>query len=109
MDYLVKTLVEMLRKKADELETGTSTLSPSEAFDAIEQMSKLSPEYRMSKADACSYLNMSRSTFDSWIRCGMIPKGKKIRGWKELYWEKADLDKFIYDQKAISKAGTMES
>lgn len=36
MNYLTKTLVEMLRKKADELETGTSSLSPSEAFDALQ-------------------------------------------------------------------------
>lgn len=99
----------MLRQKADDLETGTSTLSPDEAFDAIEQMSKLTPEYRMSKAEACTYLNMSRSTFDSWIRCGAIPKGKKRKGWKELYWEKSDLDKFIYDQKTISKTSSLES
>lgn len=60
----------------------------------------------MSKADACSYLHMSRSTFDSWVRCGSIPKGKKMRGWKELYWSKADLDKFIYEQEtSLSKTG----
>jgi hypothetical protein len=35
---------------------------------------------------------MSRSTFDTYIRNGYIPKGKKQLGFKELSWNKYDLD-----------------
>jgi excisionase family DNA binding protein len=31
----------------------------------------------LSKAQACEYLNISRSTFDKMIKEGKIPKGKK--------------------------------
>ena len=38
----------------------------------------------LSKAQACEYLNLSRSRFDSLIREGRIPRGKKVKGFKEL-------------------------
>lgn len=40
----------------------------------------------LSKDQACSHLNMSRSKFDELIREGKIPPGKKVRGFKELRW-----------------------
>lgn len=49
----------------------------------------------MSKYEACLYLNMSRSTFDSNVKQGVIPKGKKRLGFKEIYWLKSDLDKVL--------------
>lgn len=36
-------------------------------------------------------MNLSRSTFDTYIRNGWIPKGKKVRGFKELSWRLIDL------------------
>lgn len=43
----------------------------------------------LSKAQACDYLKVSRSTFDQMIRNGLIPKGEKHRGLKELTWKKS--------------------
>lgn len=40
---------------------------------------------KMSKYQACQYLKMSRSKFDSLISEGKIPKGKKQAGFKELF------------------------
>jgi hypothetical protein len=34
---------------------------------------------------------MSRSKFDSLVRGGRIPRGRKLRGRKELTWNKKDL------------------
>jgi hypothetical protein len=34
---------------------------------------------------------MSRSKFDACVREGFIPKGRKVRGYKELRWKKKDL------------------
>lgn len=46
----------------------------------------------LSKEEACRYLNLSRSTFDTYIRNGWIPKGEKRLGFKELSWLESDLD-----------------
>ena len=40
------------------------------------------------------YLNISRATFDNYVRAGKIPKGRKQQGFKELFFYKKDLDKF---------------
>lgn len=51
--------------------------------------------YRMSKVQACDYLGVSRATFDNYVRDGFIPKGIKQEGFKELSWQKSDLDIFL--------------
>lgn len=38
---------------------------------------------------------VSRATFDNYVRDGFIPKGIKQEGFKELSWNKADLDIFL--------------
>ncbi len=50
---------------------------------------------RMSKVQACDYLGVSRATFDNYVRDGFIPKGIKQEGFKELSWQKSDLDIFL--------------
>lgn len=47
----------------------------------------------MSKEQAFSYLQISRSTFDARVAEGKLPKGRKRRGFKELFWFKNELDK----------------
>lgn len=53
------------------------------------------PDYRMSKVQACDYLGVSRAIFDNYVRDGFIPKGVKQEGFKELSWQKSDLDIFL--------------
>ncbi len=50
---------------------------------------------RMSKYQSCQYLNISRATFDNYVREGSLPRGEKESGFKELSWSKKDLDNFI--------------
>lgn len=40
-------------------------------------------------------VGVSRATFDNYVRDGFIPKGVKQEGFKELSWNKADLDIFL--------------
>jgi hypothetical protein len=42
---------------------------------------------------ACKYLNMSRSKFTAKVSQGLIPKGRKQFGWKELCWYEDELEK----------------
>jgi excisionase family DNA binding protein len=50
---------------------------------------------KLSKYQACKYLNISRATFDNYVREGKIPKGRKQQGFKELFFYKKDLDKYL--------------
>lgn len=52
-------------------------------------------EKRLSKYAACEYLNVSRATFDNYVREGKLPRGKHEIGFKELSWNKKTLDEFI--------------
>lgn len=56
-------------------------------------------EKRLSKYAACEYLNVSRATFDNYVREGKLPRGKHEIGFKELSWSKKDLDEFIKKMK----------
>lgn len=49
----------------------------------------------MIKVESYKYLGISMSKFDSLIRDNLLPRGKKQVGFKELFWFKKDLDKYI--------------
>ena len=91
MQALRKLITKLLRETADKIESGNCELSDSEAMDI---MSVLSHE-AMSKEQACSYLNMSRSKFDALVSEGKLPKGRKRRGFKELVFYKDEIDMYI--------------
>ena len=50
---------------------------------------------KLSKYQACQKLNISRATFDNLVRKGLIPRGQKVAGFKELFWTEKDLVKVI--------------
>lgn len=50
---------------------------------------------RLSKYVACEYLNLSRATFDNYVREGKLPRGKHEIGFRELSWSKKELDEFV--------------
>ena len=62
-----------------------------ELIDSINRITNT--KTKLSKYQACKYLNVSRATFDNWVRDGKIPKGKKEQGFTELFWLKEDLIK----------------
>ena len=49
----------------------------------------------ISKTEACSYVRVSRATFDRLVKEGRLPKGQKRKGWTELVWYEKDLDEYI--------------
>lgn len=87
-NFLKSAVVKLLRETADKIDSNNCELSEEQATDI---MSVLSHEI-MSKDSACSFLNISRSRFDDLIREGKIPKGRKRRGFKELYFYKDELN-----------------
>lgn len=86
-ETLKKLLIKLLRETANEIESNNCELSDQEMTDIMGIMS----HRVLSKEQACSYLNLSRSRFDDLVREGRIPKGRKRRGFKELIWFEDEL------------------
>ena len=80
-------IADLLEETAGKFRVGNTNMSEDEAIDLISLFS----HRRMSKDEACTYLNLSRSRFDDLVRDGKIPRGKKTRGWKELAWYEDEL------------------
>ena len=90
---MLKTvLATLLRQVADELEEGKFLCDDMELMNSISALSSFKSGQTLSKAQACSHLSISRSTFDAYIKNGILPKGKKTAGFKELSWSISELD-----------------
>ena len=91
MNIIKKTISKLLRKIADKIDSDTCELTEEQAMDI---MSVIGHEV-LSKDEACSYLNISRSKFDGLIRERKLPKGRKRRGFKELFFYKDELSDYL--------------
>lgn len=85
-----------LLKLVDDIDAGNSNLTEKEAVELVDTLKRLTDKQkRLSKYEACKYLNVSRATFDNYVREGKLPRGTKEAGFKELSWTIKELDKFI--------------
>lgn len=86
----------LLLKIVDDIDAGNSNINEADSIEIVKALSEYTRKDKgISKYSACKYLNISRATFDNYVREGKIPKGKHEIGFKELRWYKKDLDKFI--------------
>ena len=97
---MIGLIKSLLQNCIDRIDAGNSNLSAEEEIEIIELLKKYTNKDRkFSKYQACKYLNISRATFDKYIREGKIPKGKKEAGFKELFYLESDLREFIKTHK----------
>lgn len=93
---MLRVIRDLLEKIVDNIDAGNSNITDSEAVELAKVLQSYTDRtVRMSKYQACRYLNVSRATFDNYVREGKLPRGKKEAGFKELSWSKKDLDYFI--------------
>lgn len=93
---MLKVIGNMLREIADRIDEGSISSNPEETMQAMEALKSIvDKEQRISKYQACQYLNISRATFDNYVREGKLPRGKHVAGFKELSYSKKDLDEAI--------------
>lgn len=93
---MLKVIANLLRRIADKIDEGSISSNPEETMQVMETIKGfVDKEKRLSKYEACQYLNVSRATFDNYVRLGKIPRGKHQAGFKELSWSKKDLDNAI--------------
>ena len=89
---MIDIIKSLLQNCIDRIDSGNSNLSADEEIEVIQLLKKYTDKDRkLSKYQACKYLNMSRATFDKYIREGKIPKGKKEAGFKEIFWDESEL------------------
>lgn len=93
---MLRIIREKLLEIVDSIDSGNSNITEEEEIEVANMLNALTDKTkRLSKYQACQYLNVSRATFDNYIRAGKLPKGKHQQGFKELYWVQKDLDEFI--------------
>lgn len=93
---MVSVLQKLLRKIDQDIDAGNSNLTEEETLEVVEILKEYTRRDKpMSKYQAYTYLNISRATFDNLVSEGKLPKGVKVAGFKELFWYKKDLDKYI--------------
>lgn len=90
-------IAKILRDIANKLDNDTCELTEDEAMDIVNILA----HEALSKEEACIYMNLKTSRFDDLVRDGIIPKGVKRKGWKELRWYKDDLIKVIKERKGL--------
>lgn len=91
MLQLIKTI---LNQFIEDIDSGNSNISEKEQEELLGLIQKINTK-QLSKIESASYIGVSRATFDNYISRGLIPKGHKRQGFKELSWNKSDLDKFL--------------
>lgn len=101
---MIKLLRQHLLNLVNDIDAGNTNISEDDAIKVCNLVKELTrKDERMSKYKAYTYLNVSRATFDNYVAQGLLPKGKKELGYKELAWYKKDLDKFIKERKQCRK------
>lgn len=86
--------IKLLQELIDDIKNDKYECDNEQIETTLNLLKGLRNDKIFSKSQACAYLNVSRSTFDNYIRNGLIPKGEKRLGFKELSWKKEDLDSF---------------
>ena len=92
---MIKVIRNLLVKIVNDIDAGNSNITENEAMELVKVLQSYTDKtVRMSKYQAYQYLNVSRATFDNYVREGKLPRGKKEAGFKELFYTKKDLDAF---------------
>lgn len=93
---MLKVIRSLLLKIVDDIDAGNSNISEGEAIEIVDNLRRFTDkEKRLSKYAACKYLNVSRATFDNYVRSGKLPRGEHEAGFKGLSWSKEVLDDFV--------------
>lgn len=93
---LLKIIREILSNIINNIDSGNSNITDNDAVEIIKTLRSYTDKtQKLSKYQACQYLNVSRASFDNYVREGLLPKGSKESGFKELFWQVKDLDNFI--------------
>ena len=82
-------------KIVDDIDAGNSEMSEKELYEVTDLLKRYNfRDKYISKYQAFTYLNISRAKFDNLVREGVLPRGKKIEGFKELQWSLKEIKEY---------------
>lgn len=92
MSVLLKVLKKELQHSIENIDAGNSEITEEELVELVKLLATINKGgERISKTIACEkILHCSPSTFDNYVREGIIPPGRKVAGFKELSWNESD-------------------
>ena len=91
---MLQTIKKYLLQIIDDIDSGNSNANEEELMQIVGALRKYTRKDRLiNKYQAYTYLNISRAKFDNMVREGLIPRGIKEPGSRELKWRKKDLPK----------------
>ena len=93
---MLQAVKKALQLIIDNIDAGNTNLTEEECITIVDTIKRLSQKERLiSKYQAYTYLNVSRATFDRLVQEGRLPKGKKIAGFKELFWDERQIREYL--------------
>ena len=92
---IIKKLLETILNNID---SGNSNITEEEGKLLINYLNSIT-DNKLSKYQACQLLNISRASFDNLVREGKLPQGIKQAGFKEKFWLKTEILKYITKDK----------
>jgi hypothetical protein len=101
---MLKIIREILSKIINDIDAGNSNITDNDAMELTKILKSYTDKtQKMSKYQAYRYLNVSRATFDNYVREGLLPRGSREAGFKELFWTQKDLDNFIKSRRNANR------
>ena len=91
---MIQLIKAAFQQFINDIDSGNSNISEEQQSRILDLLEEINSQ-EFSKIEAAKYIGVSRATFDNYINKGLIPKGEKRQGFKELFWYKKDLDKFV--------------
>lgn len=94
MQLILGLIRNELSRIIDNMDSGNSNLTEEELSNLCALVSTLSnTESKLSKYQVTQKFKISRATFDNYVAKGIVCKGRRQQGFKEIFWYEKDLDK----------------
>ena len=92
---MLKVLKKQLLRIVDDIDAGNSEMSEKELYEVTDLLKRYNfRDKYISKYQAYTYLNIRRAKFDNLVREGVLPRGKKVEGFKELQWSLKEIKEY---------------
>lgn len=91
-ERVTQSIEKELQHSIENVDAGNSEITEEELVELVKLLATINKGgERISKTIACEkILHCSPSTFDNYVREGIIPPGRKVAGFKELSWNESD-------------------
>lgn len=91
-ERVTQSIEKELQHSIENIDAGNSEITEEELVELVKLLATINKSgERISKTIACEkILHCSTSTFDNYVREGIIPPGRKVAGFKELSWNESD-------------------